>query len=70
MFLKHILVKPFVNLTEMGAMNPLYNQTSKISHFFLVNNNTYQNTYEKNNSVLNRVYNTLHNQNTTTKGPI
>ena len=36
--------------------------------FFLVNNNTYLNTHENNNtSVLNRVRNTLYNQNTTTK---
>ena len=37
--------------------------------FFLVNSNTYQNIHENNNNVLNWVYNTLHYQNTTTKGP-
>ena len=41
-----------------------------INYFFLVNSNTYQNTYENSNiSVLNWVYNTLHNQSTTTKEP-
>ena len=35
--------------------------------FFLVNSNTYYNTHENSNiSILNRVYNTLHNQNTIT----
>ena len=39
-------------------------------HFFLVNNNTYYNTHENSNiSFLNQVYNTLHNQSTTTKAP-
>ena len=37
--------------------------------FLLVNSNTYQNIHENNNNVLNWVYNTLHYQNTTTKGP-
>ena len=39
-----------------------------INFFFLVNSNTYQNTHKNSNiSVLNQVYNTLHNQNTNTK---
>ena len=37
-------------------------------HFFGVNSNTYYNTYENSIiSVLNRVYNILYNQSTTTK---
>ena len=37
--------------------------------FFGGNRNTYQYTYENSNTnVLNRVYNTLHNQSTTKKG--
>ena len=36
--------------------------------FLIVNSNTYYNTHENSNiSVLNRVYNILHNQSTTTK---
>ena len=42
---------------------------NKHLYLFLVNINTYYNTHENsNNSVLNRVYNILHNQSTTTKG--
>ena len=37
--------------------------------FLLVNSNTYYNIHENNNSVLNQIYNTLHNQSTTTKWP-
>ena len=38
--------------------------------FFLVNHNTYYNTHENSYiSVLNRVYNKLHNQSTITKWP-
>ena len=40
-------------------------QLDIIQFFLEVNNNTYKNMHENsNNSILNRVYNTLHNQST------
>ena len=40
----------------------------KLNLFFLVNGNTYYNIHENSNiSILNWVYNTLHNQSTTIK---
>ena len=40
-------------------------QLEIIQIFLEVNNNTYKNMHENsNNSILNRVYNTLHNQST------
>ena len=57
-------------VSNSDFQNYIYNSNvMKDFFFFLVNSNTYYNTYKNSNiSILIWVYNTLFNQSTTTKG--